>query len=48
MRDGATEYQVSEEHQPAKTTVSVLLPGFAVDVSACFAAGKVEGICDER
>ena len=37
---GATEYDVSGEYKPGQTAVSVLLPGFAVDVSACFAAGN--------
>ncbi len=40
--EGATEYEVSGEYKPGQTAASVLLPEFTVDVSACFAAGKVE------
>lgn len=39
---GAAEYVESGVYKPGQTAVSVLLPGFAVDVSACFAAGKAE------
>ena len=40
---GTAEYVMSGEYKSGQTAVSVLLPGFAVDVSACFAAGKLEG-----
>jgi Uma2 family endonuclease len=40
LPEGATEYDVSGEYKPGQTAVSVLLPGFTVDVSACFAAGN--------
>ncbi len=40
---GATEYDMSGESKPGQTAVSVLLPGFTVDVSACFAAGNSGG-----
>lgn len=42
LPEGATEYEVSGEYKPGQTAASVLLPEFTVDVSACFAAGKVE------
>lgn len=34
------EYQVHGEYRPGQQASSVLLPGFAVDVTATFAAGK--------
>ncbi|MDZ4685004.1 MAG: Uma2 family endonuclease [Planctomycetaceae bacterium] len=37
---GATEYAVHGEFRPGQQATSVLLPGFAVDVAACFAAGR--------
>jgi Uma2 family endonuclease len=37
---GKTEYAAHGEFQPGQQATSVLLPGFAVDVAACFAAGK--------
>jgi Uma2 family endonuclease len=40
---GKTEYAVHGEFKPGQQATSVLLPGFAVDVAACFAAGKGEG-----
>lgn len=40
---GTAEYVVSGEYISGQTAVSVLLPGFAVDVSACFAAGRGQG-----
>jgi Uma2 family endonuclease len=39
---GKTEYAVHGEFKPGQQATSVLLPGFAVDVTACFAAGKGE------
>jgi Uma2 family endonuclease len=39
---GATEYAVHGGFQPGQQATSVLLPGFAVDVAACFAAGRGE------
>ncbi|MDZ4685003.1 MAG: Uma2 family endonuclease [Planctomycetaceae bacterium] len=39
---GATEYAVHGEFRPGQQATSVLLPGFAVDVAACFAAGRGE------
>jgi Uma2 family endonuclease len=39
---GATEYAVHGEFKPGQQATSVLLPGFAVDVAACFAAGRGE------
>lgn len=42
LQAGATQYEVSGEYKPGQSAVSVLLPGFAVDVAACFAAGRIE------
>jgi hypothetical protein len=39
---GKSEYAVHGEFKPGHQAASVLLPGFAVDVTACFAAGKGE------
>jgi Uma2 family endonuclease len=39
---GATEYAVHGEFRPGQQATSVLLPGFTVDVAACFAAGRGE------
>ena len=39
---GQTEYAVHGEFKPGRTATSKLLDGFAVDVAACFAAGKEE------
>lgn len=39
---GQTEYAIHGEFKPGQQATSVLLPGFAVDVTACFAAGKGE------
>jgi Uma2 family endonuclease len=39
---GASEYAVHGEFQPGQQATSVLLPGFAVDVASCFAAGRGE------
>jgi Uma2 family endonuclease len=39
---GQTEYAVHGDFKPGQQATSVLLPGFAVDVAACFAAGKGE------
>jgi Uma2 family endonuclease len=41
LPDGATEYRVHGEFRPGQTADSVLLPGFAIDVAACFAAGEL-------
>jgi Uma2 family endonuclease len=38
----ATEYVVHGEFKLGQQATSVLLPGFAVDVAACFAAGRGE------
>jgi Uma2 family endonuclease len=40
--DGS-EYRVHGEFKTGESATSVLLPGFAVDVSAVFAAGRGEG-----
>lgn len=37
---GQTEYVVHGAFRPGQQATSVLLPGFTVDVTACFAAGK--------
>jgi Uma2 family endonuclease len=39
---GKTEYALYGDFQPGQQATSVLLPGFTVDVAACFAAGKGE------
>uniref|UniRef100_A0A7C2P0T6 Uma2 family endonuclease n=1 Tax=Schlesneria paludicola TaxID=360056 RepID=A0A7C2P0T6_9PLAN len=39
---GKTKYAVHGEFKPGQEATSVLLPGFRVDVTACFAAGKGE------
>jgi len=39
---GAGEYAVHGVFQPGQQATSVLLPGFSVEVAACFAAGKGE------
>jgi Uma2 family endonuclease len=39
---GKTEYAVHGEFKPGQQAASVLLPGFTIDVTACFAAGKGE------
>ncbi len=39
---GASEYTEHGVFQPGQQATSVLLDGFAVDVAACFAAGKGE------
>jgi len=41
---GATEYAVHGEFRPGQQATSVLLPGFAVDVTACFAVGRGESM----
>jgi Uma2 family endonuclease len=38
----ANEYAVHGEFRPGQQATSVLLPGFTVDVAACFAAGRGE------
>jgi len=40
LPDGETEYATSREFKAGQTAVSLLLSGFVVDVSACFAAGN--------
>ncbi len=42
LLEGQTEYAVHGEFKPGQTATSKLLDGFAVDVTACFAAGKPE------
>lgn len=37
---GATEYSVHGEFRPGQQATSILLPEFAIDVTACFAAGN--------
>jgi Uma2 family endonuclease len=39
---GKSKYAVHGDFKPGQQATSVLLPGFAVDVAACFAAGNVE------
>lgn len=41
---GTTEYALHGEFRVGQQATSVLLPGFAVDVAACFAAGRGEEI----
>ena len=41
LPEGKSEYAVHGEFKPGETATSVLLEGFAVDVTACFAAAEV-------
>ena len=42
LRDGTDKYTEHGVFHPGQQATSILLPGFAVDVEICFAAGRGE------
>lgn len=47
LPEGSGEYAVHGEFKPGQTATSILLDGFAVDVTACFAAAEAAETADE-